>query len=286
VTRAATSPTSLDEAAALAARVLADDAPQFEVVAVRYGTRMTTRRDCFHDFEQLGEPDGPLGMDYFFWLLRNGTNTILVDVGFAGDVGARRGRTSVCAPLEALARLDVRPESVDLIVLTHLHYDHIGQLGAFPNAELVVQRRDLDFWQGPGSTGADAAHVERKEVDRVAAAVAAGRARVLDGTALVAPGVGAVLVGGHSPGQQAILVRGARSPVLLASDAVHYYEEVEGARQFAIFVDRDEMVRGYALLRALAESTGAALVPGHDPTVLERFPPVSAELAGVAVRLA
>ena len=73
--------------------------------------------------------------------------------------------------------------------------------------------------------------------------------------------------------------------MLLASDAVHYYEELERRLPFEIYVDLAEMVAGYGLLGELAESTGAVLVPGHDPLVTERFPPVSPAPAGVALRL-
>jgi glyoxylase-like metal-dependent hydrolase (beta-lactamase superfamily II) len=94
------------------------------------------------------------------------------------------------------------------------------------------------------------------------------------------PGVGAILVGGHSPGQLSLIVKTRGAPVLLASDAVHYYEEYERALPFEIYVDLDEMVGGYGLLRRVAEQTNAVLVPGHDPEVCERFP-----AAGVALRL-
>lgn len=277
---------TLADATAIAEEALAKGAARWEVVAVRYGTRMTSRSECYHEYEQLGEPDAPLRMDYFFWLLRGEAGTILVDCGFDTDVGTRRGRTTLCPPLEALARLGVTPHAIDLFVITHLHYDHIGNLGGFPDSELLVPARELDFWTGSGATAEYAGPIESDEIERVAAAVAAGRVRLLDGGGIIAPGVGAVLVGGHSPGQISLVVNGTDGPVLLASDAVHYYEELERRLPFAIYVDLDEMVSGYGLLESLAERTGAVLVPGHDPAVAELFPPVSDELAGVALRLA
>lgn len=275
--------TSTDEARAIAEEALADDVPSWEVLAVRYGTRMATRGAVYVDDGRLGDPDAPLQMDYFFWLLRGDAGTILVDCGFHPDVGARRGRTTLVAPLDALEHLGVDRDALERIVVTHMHYDHIGQLDAFPNAELVVQRRDLEFWTSPELAEEHAEVVEASEVGYVAKAVGAGRARVLDGAAMLAPGVGAILVGGHSPGQQSLVVKGAGGPVLLASDAVHYYEELEQRLPFAILVDLDEMVRGYETLEALAEQTGAALVPGHDPAVTERFPAFG---NGLALRVA
>ena len=86
----------------------------YEVVAVRYATRATTKGECFYRYESYGEPDAPLGMDYFFYVLRDGRRTALVDTGFDPDVGERRGRTLLCRPLEALVRLGVAPERAEL----------------------------------------------------------------------------------------------------------------------------------------------------------------------------
>lgn len=266
--------TTLDQATAIAAEALADEAPRWEVLAVRYGTRMTTRSGVYARYEELGEPDAPLRMDYFFWLLRGEAGTILVDTGFGAAAGERRGRTMVCPPLEALARLGVVEQAINRIVLTHLHYDHTGNLAAFPSTELLVPARDLAFWTGPDATDAYTGPIERDEIEHVAAAVAAKRGLLLEEGGIIAPGVGAVLVGGHSPGQISLVVRGLDRPVLLASDAVHYYEEFERELPFEIYVDLDDMIAGYGLLRELAARTGAVLVPGHDPEVTERFPAV------------
>ena len=71
---------------------------------------------------------------------------------------------------------------------------------------------------------------------------------------------------------------------MLASDASHYYENMEAGRPFPIVFDVGAMVEGFDTLRRLASST-EAIVPGHDPLVLERYPPVAPGLEGVAVRL-
>jgi glyoxylase-like metal-dependent hydrolase (beta-lactamase superfamily II) len=237
----------------------------WQVSAFRYGTRELTRGEAFVDDPR---PDVPLRMDYFFWLLRGGGGqTILVDTGFERAVGERRGRTSLIEPLDALARVGVRPADVPLLVLTHLHYDHTGHVDAFPDAEVLVATRELAAPHGP---------IEPDEIDTVRRV---RRLRTIDDeTTDIAPGVVAHLVGGHSPGQLVLDVETAGGPVVLASDAIHYYEELEGSR-FEIFEDMGAMVRGYELLRELAARPGAVLVAGHDPAVLDRF-----ENDGVEVR--
>jgi glyoxylase-like metal-dependent hydrolase (beta-lactamase superfamily II) len=208
-------------------------------------------------------------MDYFFWVLRDGASAIVVDTGFHPEAGARRGRTTLCPPDEALRRIGVDPGTVPTVILTHLHYDHTGNLEWFPEAELIVQRSELEFWSGPEARHEQfASLIEPDEIERIAA----GHVRLLDGDADIAPGIRAICVGGHSPGQTVLAVETAGGSAVIASDAVHYYEELELERPFEIMVDLRAMYAGYATVAELARRPGAALLVGHDPEVMTRFP--------------
>jgi glyoxylase-like metal-dependent hydrolase (beta-lactamase superfamily II) len=260
-------------------------APTHEVLAVRYGTVTTSRAAYYLRYHAYGEPDAPMRMDYFFWVLRSERGTVLVDTGFDPAVAAARGRTCLVEPARALAALGVGAETVPLVILTHLHYDHTGNLGLFPAARLVVQARELEFWGGPaGRRYQFREHVEPGDVDLVLAADASGRVDRLDGDAVIAPGVRAVLVGGHSPGQMMLEVDTASGLVVLASDALHYYEEAERDWPCAVVVDVAAVYAGYDMVRAY-EAGGARIVAGHDPLVLDRFPAAPGPLAGHAVLL-
>src|SRR3954453_4762219 len=202
----------------------------WSVIAVRYGTLETTRSEVYYRYHSYGEPDGPQVLDYYFWILRRGDETILVDTGFDPERGRGRGRTCLIEPAQAMAVLGVGPETVSRVGLTHLHYDHPGNLDLFPDAELLVAARDLDFWLGPLARRAQFAHaVEAEELGQVLAAVDAGRVRLLEGGEEIAEGVHAILLGGHSPGQLALGIDAVAGWTVLASDALHFYEELERA---------------------------------------------------------
>jgi glyoxylase-like metal-dependent hydrolase (beta-lactamase superfamily II) len=258
-----------------------------DVLAVRYGTVQTSRSGTFYQYEQYGEPDAPLRMDYFFWLIRGAGATVLVDTGFAAEVGRRRGRTCLTDPVQALAELDVKPGDVDHIVVSHLHYDHIGNLSAFPAATLSVARPELDFWTGagPAETGcADLA--EPEEIGWLAAETRRGRVTLVDGDAEIVPGVQVRLVGGHTPGQLVASVRAGAGRVMLTSDAVHFYEEMRLDRPHRFVLDEPDMRAAYAWLRA-QEQGGALVIAGHDPEVTGRFETVATlDGGGSAVRVA
>jgi glyoxylase-like metal-dependent hydrolase (beta-lactamase superfamily II) len=109
----------------------------------------------------------------------------------------------------------------------------------------------------------------------------AGRVRFHDGDAEIFPGVSVHLVGGHTMGLQVVRVQTRRGWVVLASDASHFYANMEQQRPFPIVWSVKDMVDGYARLRELADSP-AHIIPGHDPLVLERYPAASDSLRGAA----
>lgn len=258
----------------------------YEVLAVRYGTRATDRADTYLGFSAYGEPNAPMTMDYYFWVLRNPARTLLVDCGFDPAVGTRRGRTTLCPPVDALARLDISPGDLDALVVTHAHYDHIGNLDRFPEVQLLASRREVEFWSGPlGRRRQFAAATEDAEIGHLREAAGTDRLTLFEGRHTVAPGVELVEVGGHTPGQVIALVQTAGGQVVLASDALHFYEELDRDWPFTVVADLEDMYRGFDLLRELTSDPGRTLVAGHDPDVMTRFPAAAAGLGDLAVRV-
>lgn len=100
----------------------------------------------------------------------------------------------------------------------------------------------------------------------------------------IAPGVTVHPIPGHTRGLQSVRVHSDRGSVIIASDAAHYYENLEQETPFATLENMFLMLEGYRKLRALAP-TAAHIVPGHDPAVLKRYPPPSPALQGVVARL-
>jgi glyoxylase-like metal-dependent hydrolase (beta-lactamase superfamily II) len=259
---------------------------EYDVIAVRYGTFETTKSECYYRYHAYGEADAAIRMDYYFWVVRSGDDVTLVDSGFDAPVGERRGRTPLLTPVAALERLGLQPAQVSRVVATHFHYDHIGNLRMFPEAEILASGLEVDFWTGPWARREQFAQVvEGPEIAYVQTADKEGRLTRLGDEDEIAPGLRTRWVGGHTPGQLVVTVSTGGREVVLASDAVHLYEEVERDRPFAILSDVPEMYQAYELLRDLTSGEDRVLVAGHDPLVMERFPAVDG-LDQMAVRLA
>ncbi|MEU3269437.1 N-acyl homoserine lactonase family protein [Saccharomonospora sp. NPDC006951] len=262
--------------------------PNWRVTIAKYGTRSTTKSDVYLNHHIYGQPDDPIGMDYFVWVLQRPNRTIVVDTGFSAAGGAARNRTFVAEPARIFAALGVDPGDAPTVVVTHAHYDHIGNLGLFPKSEIVIAAKELAFWTGPLAGRAQFAHsVETEEIAYLAAANEAGRVRTFDDELELDAGVRLMRVGGHTPGQSIVLVSTDEGPVLLGSDAVHYYEEYEKDMPFAFVAELPAMYTGFDRIRGmLADGTARHLVSGHDPATLARFRPVdTGELAGIAATI-
>ncbi len=260
----------------------ASDAEIYEVFAVKYAQH---ERRASANFLGGDPPDGPMPLDYFVWLVRGAKRSFVVDLGFDAAEAALRQRQHLREPADALRLLGVDPETVADVVITHLHYDHVGTFAAFPKATLHLQDKEMAY-----ATGRHMAHKVFREgyavedVVGLVREVYKGRVRFHDGDAELAPGVSVHHIGGHTQGLQVVRVRTARGWVVLASDAAHLYANMDEVRPFPIIYHLGEMVDGFRRLAELADST-AHIVPGHDPLVMRRYPPPSPELAGICVRL-
>jgi glyoxylase-like metal-dependent hydrolase (beta-lactamase superfamily II) len=255
----------------------------YEILAVKYAERVERVRG--ESFIMADDHASPHPMDYFVWVIRNAARTILVDTGFDAKEAASWGRSILRAPAEALGLLGIDAAAINQVVITHLHYDHAGTLGAFPAANFHLQAAEMAYATGPCMCHP---HLRipftADHICDMVQRVYSGRVIFHDGEAEIAPGVTLHKIGGHSRGLQCVLVMTSTGPVVLASDASHHYENFETGKPFPIVADMEDVLRGYATLKRLA-GTARRVVPGHDPLVLRRYPALTAATHGIVHRL-
>ena len=210
----------------------------------------------------------------------------MVDTGF-DEAMAREAPARRCSnpSAEGLQAIGIDADTVENVIVTHLHYDHTGNYELFPRARYHLQDGEMAY-----ATGRCMCHAHLRmpfEADDVVAMVRkvfAGRVVFHDGTDEIAPGITVHQIGGHSKGLQCMRVKTRRGHVVLAADATHLYAHIEQGRVFPITYNVGEVLEGYETVRKLASSQ-QHVIPGHDPLVLERYPAARAGLEGWVARL-
>lgn len=228
-------------------------------------------------------------MPYCFGLVRSADRCILVDTGFADQavhhrLTAKYGDTRWRAPVDVLARLGVRPDQVDTVVLTHNHFDHAGCVGAFPAAHVYIQRREIDSYLAAAARPRRFEFLTRSCQADLPQQLARRTATLVDGAAEVAPGVELRPAHDtHTAGSQVVAVTNeADGTWVFAGDNVYSYENLDG-------------IGGDGVLAPIAMTTGSAtawldfadgmlasvggdsrrILPFHEAAVWDRFPSVT-----------
>jgi glyoxylase-like metal-dependent hydrolase (beta-lactamase superfamily II) len=78
-------------------------------------------------------------MDYFTWIIKNKQRALLVDTDLTAAMAERRVRRYLRCPMDSLAALGLRADAIEDVVLTHLHYDHVGNLERVPAARFICR---------------------------------------------------------------------------------------------------------------------------------------------------
>lgn len=247
-------------------------APVTRIDAIRYARHERTAAANFS--APVDDHDLPMPLDYYIWAIRrDGEPPVIVDTGFGEDAAVARGRTLIRPVAQGLRDAGIDHLLVEDVILTHLHYDHAGSLGAFPNARFHLQDAEM-----AGATSrAMCDHETRAPFDgepvaQLVRKLYADRVVFHAGDEEFAPGIALRLCAGHTAGLMVVCCETERGRVVLASDAAHLYANIVRRLPFPIFIDEADYRKAQARALELAGGSLDHLIPGHDPLVLECFP--------------
>ena len=236
---------------------------------------------------QAGDREIP----YCFTVLRSEDHTILVDAGYADagrgrELAAEDGITVWRDPAGLVSRAGVAPGEVDAILVTHAHFDHLGNVSAFPNATVYIQRREVEKWTWavslPRSMDWLKQGVSTDDLATLLHLAGEGRLRLVDGPFQdVFPGISLVPdFDTHTYGHQHVVIRNESSGVwVVPGDVMYLYANLEGiggdGRYVPIGLAMGSQENCMLALDGLMQVTGgetSRVLPGHEMLLWERHP--------------
>ncbi len=203
------------------------------------------------------------------WLIEGGSKLVLVDTGMCETAKAdwhhvgshQQPGQAIC---EALGALGIKPGDIEVVVFTHLHWDHCANMKRFTKAQYIVHEAELAFARNPIPPyyRSYEASITGYEAPFKNAAF-----KTINNEYEVIPGVVAIPTPGHSPGHQSVVIETKSGKVIAAGDAVMSGENLLGDAanhlRFNMLGRYVNMIDAWNSLEKLA-NIGGTILPGHD----------------------
>jgi glyoxylase-like metal-dependent hydrolase (beta-lactamase superfamily II) len=257
------------------------DMDKYEVYAVRYATLAN-----FPVSSLVAGADRARRLDIamMIWVLKGIDGRVaLVDSGFHRDQYFKQFTVKdFVKPSEAIAPLGLAPDQVTDIFLSHMHWDHAGGIDLFPAARVWIQKEEYDYytsdaWQARTTHGG----IDAEDVLEMVKRNIAGKVSFVRGDDdTILSGITFGIGGKHTWQSQFVAVHGREHTIVLASDNMYLYENLDTHTAISQTLDAVSNLRTQDRMKSLA-STPALLIPGHDPAVFERFPHVSERIVRI-----
>jgi N-acyl homoserine lactone hydrolase len=218
-------------------------------------------------------PAGPKRITGSCYLIRHGDRYMLWDTGLPGELAGRSMETPAQTMslneriVDQLARIDVRPDQIEIIGISHYHLDHLGQAMDFPRAKLVIGAGDLDVLRGPPGPFIEPQRIRPWLEGRREMLAAEGDVDIFhDGRVVM------LSTPGHTPGHYSLLVRLASGPVLLSGDLYHFTEQVFHRGVPPFNHSRADTLASMDRYDRIARNLGARTIIQHEPADIGRLP--------------
>ncbi|MGA2992398.1 MAG: N-acyl homoserine lactonase family protein [Candidatus Korobacteraceae bacterium] len=242
---------------------------EFTIIPIRVGGFKGVPKTVYTYFLDF---DKQLDSAIIMYLVKGRDKLLLVDTGGGDEEWCAKHHRVISrppdeAPVAALKKMGVAPEDIDIVVNTHLHWDHCFNNELFGKAKIYVQQRELQCAIDPLPTQAE--FYEAHQVGMTPQWLKVyNRIISLDGDTKLFPGVELVTIPGHTPGMQGVLVNTAGGRYLLASDTLGLFENWEGKGRYkhipsGIHYDLVEYHKTFEKIERICDH----ILPGHDPLV-------------------
>lgn len=248
--------------------------PVYEVYAIRYAV--------LPNFPVAGLVKGAdtarkLDIAMMVWLIKGNGRNILVDSGFYRDQFFKQWDVrDFVKPSEAITQAGVKPEEITDVIITHMHWDHADGMDLFPKAKIWIQKDEYNYyageaWQQPRTHGG----IDPDDVMAIVKLNTEGRVGLVNGDAQeIIPGITCYTGGKHTWQSQYVSVDSRAGKIVLASDNMYLYENLDKHLPIAATLDADSNLRAQDRMKQIAADP-KLIIPGHDPAVFEKFPKVA-----------
>jgi len=244
----------------------------YEVYALSYGTY-----PGFPVSALIGGADKnrKIDLQMMIWLLKGSNGKrILVDTGCYRDTIAQlKGIKNFIKPSDTLVKVGLSANDITDVIVSHMHWDHADGIDLFPNAKIWIQKEEYDYYTGAAwQPGGKHGGIEPDDVLTLVRLNTQQKVNLIDGDDReIIDGIRVYTGGRHTFASQYVGVHTDNGTVVIASDNMYLYENLEKHAPIAQTFDADSNIKAQDRMRQIA-SRPDLIIPGHDPEVFVKFP--------------
>jgi glyoxylase-like metal-dependent hydrolase (beta-lactamase superfamily II) len=257
----------------------AEPAPTYEIYALKYAGPFTSKVAMVFWNQGWNEE---IDRNYYLWVIKGKGENIIVDTGTGITDAAKRKLKGYVNPVDMLARIGVNASNVAKVIITHIHFDHVGGMEmfpqAFPKATFYVQKKEFDFWiRHPVAKRRPFVGITDELANKALAALeGTDRLKLVKGDKKIMPSIELLFAPGHTIGLQTVMVNTAKGPAIVASDCAHIARSFKEDNPSCLITDMIAWLETYDKLRAKAPLD--LIFPGHDVIMLQNYPKVAEDV--------
>jgi len=246
----------------------------YEIYALKFGER--TNKIPVSDAAVGATGNDSMNVCFMYWLLKGNGKIILVDAGFTADAGINPKFIRFSRPDSMLKKINISPDEITDIIITHPHWDHIGGIDLYPNAMVWMQKEDYNYfvgeaWQENGSNKG----FNSKDVVKIVQRNLDNNLTLIDGdNKEIIPGITVFTGSKHTFESQYVAVGSGNDKVIIASDNSWFYYNLIHELPIPVCLDSNAYTKNLKRMKSMVSDV-YRIIPGHDPLVFTKFPIVA-----------
>lgn len=210
-------------------------------------------------------------------LVQGHGHNIIFDTGYYDEVRfASDGGAGVLRASEYLEAVGLKPEDIDTVILSHLHYDHCDNVELFSNAKVYVGRHEYEGWKKacqeiPRHHKVVFVYFEERVLEKLKKIEEEGRLVLVEDGEEIYPGISVHLAAGHSFGDQVLAINTEDGVYVSTQDAAYTLENVETWTPMGYGLSQVGMCNAFDVIRKLVDDNMLHVIPGHDVNMFKKY---------------
>jgi len=216
----------------------------FELYAIRYGESLFSTENIFNDTEE----NTKVPFSWLFYVLKIKEKIILIDTGFSDLEKQKKYNIDFTNPIKTLEKINIKPDQVTDVILTHSHFDHIGNVDKFKNAKIYIAQNEL-------------AHFLKNTSENKNIVTFDNEINFFDFIKIKE-------IGGHTKGSSVIYIYDKDKNYVLTGDECYLIENCSQARPIGTF---NNYAKNKAFVKMISQDDRLEILTFHDPKIFEKY---------------